>query len=64
MRGGMRDPIDSSTGNITDAELNDAMAQRCDNCKKWKLWSCFYLSQYGYDPVCDGWCAKWKDKGK
>jgi hypothetical protein len=53
MDGGMRDPGDSSTGKITDYELNDALSQRCDNCRKYKSFSCFYLSKYGYDQEID-----------
>jgi hypothetical protein len=59
----MRDyTLDDYSHPATPDEIQSAMLQRCDNCKKWKLWSCFYLSRYGYDLEADGWCMKWKGK--
>jgi hypothetical protein len=65
MEAGMRDySMDDYSRKVTPKEIKSAMAQSCANCKKYKLWSCFYLARYGYDMQPDGWCMKWGVKGK
>lgn len=57
---------ETGMGNLTNIKLNDALSQSqsCATCKKYKLWSCFYLARYGYDLEPDGWCMKWKANDK
>ena len=63
MEAGMRDySMDDYSRKVTPEEIKSAMAQSCANCKKYKLWSCFYLARYGYDLEHDGWCMGWQSK--